>query len=263
MAGLVEESMETLTTGIADGSYIPRIRAINFSVAAFIGGAVIGGGVAYVVAERMLRLKYEAMAEEEIATMREHFRRQMVAREKKPDLGDLGKVIETAKYGTAEEKPAPAAEDEGSPRAVRPPVAVRNVFDEKLATEKDKNDGWDYEDELALRDISKPHVIHEDERGEGGLDMINMTWYEADDVLCNDEDVIIEDRERLIGDENLDKFGHGSGDRNIVFVRNIEMGFEAEIIKSPHSYAEEVAGIKHSAEDHFSRRKRGRRHEPE
>jgi hypothetical protein len=272
VAGLVEESIETLTTGIADGSYIPRVRAFNFSALAFVGGVVVGGTVAYFVTERMLRTKYQTAAETEIDEMREHFRRKMVAREKKPDLGDLGAVIETAKYGQPKTYEVPpeaetvvgvVEDDPGAPRAVRPPVAVRNVFEEKINTAKDKDDGWDYENELATRDISRPHVIHEDERGEHGFDVVQMTWYEADDVLCNDEDVIIDDRDRVVGDENLDKFGHGSGDRNIVFVRNVDLAIEVEICKSPNSYSEEVAGIKHADEDEnsFYRRRRGRRFE--
>jgi len=46
----------------------------------------------------------------------------------------------------------------------------------------------------------------------------------------------------------VEKFGHGSGDPNVVYIRNEQYTAEIELCRSPNSYAEEVHGFKHSDE---------------
>jgi len=74
-----------------------------------------------------------------------------------------------------------------------------------------------------------------------------LTYYTKDDVVCNERDEILahEERETLIGEGNLERFGHGSGDEEIVFVRNDKLEILFEICRSENSYAEEVAGFSH------------------
>jgi hypothetical protein len=43
----------------------------------------------------------------------------------------------------------------------------------------------------------------------------------------------------------LDRFGHGSNDPSIVYIRNDTLEIIYEVVKSPHYYAEEVHGFKH------------------
>jgi hypothetical protein len=96
-------------------------------------------------------------------------------------------------------------------------------------------------------------VIHREERDEAdAYDSVTFTYYEADDVICNERDEVIPegDRERIFGEANLEKFGHGSGDATTVYIRNDQLEMDIEVIRSPNSYAEEVHGfepeIKHS-----------------
>jgi hypothetical protein len=139
---------------------------------------------------------------------------------------------------------------------------TRNIFrDREQAVEYEWND---YE-ERRKRSVDRPYVIHYDERHEmEGYSEESLTYYAADDVLCNERDEVMDpaEREQLVGEANLDRFGHGSGSPEIVFVRNDNLEIMYEIVKSPNSFAEEVHGITHGAWDRgnlerMHRRERG------
>jgi hypothetical protein len=51
----------------------------------------------------------------------------------------------------------------------------------------------------------------------------------------------------LIGEKNLSRFGHGSQDPSVVYVRNDQLELVYEVVRSPQSYSEEVHGIKHES----------------
>jgi hypothetical protein len=81
-----------------------------------------------------------------------------------------------------------------------------------------------------------------------GYDHVTLTYYEVDDVLCNERDEIVDpdrDRENLVGERNLNLFGHGSNDASIVYIRNDKLEIVFEVVKSPNSFAEEVHGFRH------------------
>lgn len=244
-----------------------------------VGGLLIGGGLGYFLARRLLENKSNAQVEAAVTEMQEYYREKVVALDaavKKVNLEDLVKekgyvtesteppmvitpptaVIEAAEAAKDEEPlmvvPAEAVED------IPPPVEeeVRNVFKDrdKLAPPED---GWDYHRELRNRSPIRPYVIHIDEKNERDTYAEStLTYYEEDDVLCDEKDDIIDsaDRDRLIGEKNLEKFGHGSGDPSIVYIRNDALGIVYEVVLSPNSFAEEVHGLKHSDEPRRRRR---------
>jgi hypothetical protein len=158
-------------------------------------------------------------------------------------------VEEIAENGVelAEEPAGP-----GEPNTPDVPPAVQNVFENNPPVEQNE---WDWIAETAARAEKHAYVIHLDERGqEDGYDEITLTYYQGDDVLCDAEDKVIDDQERVVGVENLDKFGHGSNDVNVVYVRNDAMQLDIEIVKSDKTYAEEVHGLAHA--DNPPRRRR-------
>jgi hypothetical protein len=73
-------------------------------------------------------------------------------------------------------------------------------------------------------------------------------YYAGDDVLVDTDNTVLHNRENLIGTRALNKFGHGSDDRNYVFVRNPEIELEIEIIRLPGRYDVEVQGLDDSDE---------------
>jgi hypothetical protein len=251
-------------------------RGLGFAVGALLLGAGIGGGVGYLLARRRLETKYSLIAEEQIAEMREHYAAKTRALESESRKRPVEEIVRERGYTSpdkdrtkppmavqppdsvvasedeaagepADDDSEMAADDVEGPNGVRQPEPeVRNVFRDN----RPPPDEWDYAEERKRRSPDVPYVIHYDERHEmDGYDDMTLTYYESDDVLCNERDEIVDPAQRnlMIGEDNLNKFGHGSNDKDIVFVRNDQLEIVFQIIKSPNSYAEEVHGFSHDS----------------
>lgn len=281
------EIAEVAADGVADGMHIvseealaaeKAVRGLDGMNVAYFGlglaaGAAIGGFVAFKIAYRKAEEKYNEIAAEEIAQMRDHFRQKEVAQEAQEAKGDLAKIVKDRGYASDETTPpmavtppaavVEAAEEVEEDEAEQPPAPeedpepeTRNVWDTPQPPEEVE---WDWHKERARRSPLRPYVIHRDEREEQeAYDGVTYTYYEQDDVVCNERDEVLseEDRERIIGEENLGKFGHGSGDATVVYVRNDKLEMDMEIIQSPNSYAEEVHGLEPTIR--HAHRRRGR-----
>ena len=112
------------------------------------------------------------------------------------------------------------------------------------------DDNWDYEIELANRTEDKPYVIHRDEfwTNENDWDQSSLTYYSGDDILVDQEETPIYNRDQVVG-EMPPKFGHGSGDANCVHIRNPKFMSEYEVLLHDGAYSEVVLGI--IAEDEY------------
>lgn len=235
-------------------------RFAYLGIGLVVGGSV-GAALGFLITRRVLETKYNQIAEEEILLMREHYQSKMVALENTVGKGKLEDIVEeqgysaqtappmavsppTAVVEAAEEVQEEASNVVATPATEKPAEEViRNVFEEAAAS----NSEWDYHKELARRSPVRPYVIHLDER-DGGYDEVSLTYYDVDDVLCNELDEVIgdSDRDRIVGEANLERFGHGSNDPNIVYIRNDKLEAQYEIVKSDSSYAEEVHGFEHA-----------------
>lgn len=223
---------------------LTKVKVV-YTALGFALGAAAGSFFAYRIAYTKAELKYEKIAQDEIVELREHFRERFAAREAKPDLGDLAKKVEKTGYSVpnvadVEEKqeiePPPEEEDEElDPN-------VYNVFKET----KNYRDDWNYEAELPTRSPERPYIIHLDERHERDYSLATLTYFEGDDVLCDEDDEVLEDKNGVVGEDNLGKFGHGSGDPEVVFVRNDRLQVDFEIFRSRDTYLHTVQGIEHS-----------------
>lgn len=249
VAGAAEQvASEALNVATVSRSLSGRDLAIGLVV-----GAAVGAGISFLWTRRKLETKYSKIAEEEIDAMREHFRSRLVAKEEKPDLGGLAEKAQELGYAS----PTGPKPPEADPPAIepRPPVPLpprprepNQIHQALEVAQNDQtvgDDGWNYDAEKAQRQHNIPYVIHVDERGEADFDQVTFTYYEGDDVVCDGDDQIVQPRDQIVGDQNLDKFGHGSGDPNVVYLRNDNLAVEIELIKDPGSYSEEVRGIKH------------------
>jgi hypothetical protein len=113
-----------------------------------------------------------------------------------------------------------------------------------VATNIFTNDGdeWDYKTELEKRDKSDPYVIHVDEfvADEMGWDsQSTLTWYEKDQILTDSHDKPVYNHAELVGEL---RFGHGSNDANVVYIRNERLQCEYEVLRDEGSYEEIVLG---------------------
>lgn len=105
------------------------------------------------------------------------------------------------------------------------------------------DEDWDYEYELSMRLPHIPYTIHRDEffADEMGWDsQSTLTWYEGDEVLVDELNNALSNAPAFIGNPT---FGHGSGDPNVVYVRNEKFQAEYEVLRDPGSYEIEVMGL--------------------
>ena len=218
-------------------------------------GMGVGAITGYFVARRLLETKYAKIADDDINEIREHYQAKARALEAEAAKRPVDEIVKERGYSAPEEEVSAPP-----PMAVKPPVTVaetedevageppdepepQNIFEEAQVTHE-----WDWHEERKKRSPDIPYVIHADERFETEeYSDVTLTYYDGDDVLCNDRDEIVDpsDIDRLVGERNLNRFGHGSNDASIVYIRNDELTIIYEVIKSPNSYAEEVHGFSH------------------
>jgi hypothetical protein len=129
--------------------------------------------------------------------------------------------------------------DEAKPAA----VVVQNVFNEAKDTEVPTMEDWDYEIELSNRTSERPYIVHRDEffENEPEHDQVSVTYFAGDDVLVDERDQPMPNA--TVGDANLDQFGHGAGDPNMLYVRNENLAIDFSISLSKGKYAEVVYGV--------------------
>lgn len=120
---------------------------------------------------------------------------------------------------------------------------VQNIF------ERQKQQGWDWEKELAKRTDSAPYIIHEDEYAEQEdetYEQSSLTWYEGDEIMADSRDTPLYRWKDVVGEDLY--FGHGSTDSNSFYVRNPLLKGEYEILRDEGSFEEVVLGLTAEAE---------------
>lgn len=130
----------------------------------------------------------------------------------------------------ADEEEAPEEEEDDEPVA-----QIVSIF-------TDQTDDWDMDAEIEGRDEESPYILHIEEfmNDERGYGQTTLTYYEGDDVLVDDKDVPIYNQSGTVG--NL-RFGHGSNDQNVVYIRNAKLHSEFEVILDHGFYEHEILGV--------------------
>jgi hypothetical protein len=107
---------------------------------------------------------------------------------------------------------------------------------------------WDAEAEEAQRRPEAPYVISFEEFNENTYEhsQSTITYYMGDDVLADEKDQLIDDVESVVGTDNLARFGHGSRDPNVVYIRNERLEADYEVTRSTGRFSEQVMGFHHS-----------------
>lgn len=185
-------------------------------VIAFLAGTAIGGAVAWRVASE----RYAKISEEDILSVKEAFRN----REQK-----LKNELEEKEHTVEEEKITPTIlstnehQDKGD---INEYVRMVNRTKYAHTSVPPKED----------HSIEAPYVISPEEFGEmDGYTQISLTYFEDDDILSDENGVVIDDPEEIVGDA-LNHFGDYEEDS--VFVRSDPKRCDYEILKDFRSYAE-------------------------
>lgn len=230
----VEELAEEVATNLEEIAEVTR-RINGKSVGLFVGGLAVGIGVGFYLGHRWNKekIKAEVFAESEIEV--EKIREAYQARNK-PDLEE---IVEEKGYSQPE-KVDYAGMGEAHERPLLAPVP--GIREPEAET---KVDTWNYGVELDRRSANpgEPYVIHQEEfvNEENGYTHVTYTYYEIDDVMCDEDDEPVPHADLVVGQTNL-KFGHGTDDPDVVFVRNERLELEIEICRLEKSYEEEVLG---------------------
>jgi hypothetical protein len=217
----------------------------------FVSGGVLTGTIVSWRCRKFFETKYDKIAAEEIAEMREHYRAKkvkdalnaptVVVPDDKPKLEE---IIEERGYA-----PPPPGDPNVAPTRMQPQgfgseaeqIAATERFERQVDIEKTVGE-WNYEFEVSRRTPDAPYIIHEDEFADKEYTSVTLTYYEEDKVLADEFNKPVDDKERLVGSDNLSRFGHGSNNPNVVHIRNDTLGIDAEVIKVEGSFGNTLLG---------------------
>lgn len=196
-----------------------KCKFIN--VLMFAAGAAIGSAVTW----KVVKTKYEKIAQEEIDSVKEAFADQVanlqeqiedyVALDAAEEWSDRAEKIDWSEYEDLEEEEAGEPEDDLNEYA----RLVNNYTSEKGGV-----------DEMT----TKPYVISPYDFGElDGYSQVELTYY-ADGTLEDEDYNIVTDVDELIGSDSLFTFGEYEDDA--VFVRNDRLRADFQILKDYRTY---------------------------
>lgn len=271
---VIEDKLDVIEQGI--GNVVTVTKNNPFLLAgALIMGVSLGAFVGYKFAQKRLERQYEERLVEEIAAAKE-FHQRMAKRgeyespesavealipeevvEAVQSYQGRGKPVPYDKIGPSEESKVAAVE-------VKETTIKANVFADRAPDPRD----WDYDREIALRaeKPDEPYVISFEEfnENEPQHEQVTITYFALDDTLADERQQPIDNTDYTVGDDNLTRFGHGSADKNVVYVRNEKIDMDFEIIRSEGSYKKDVLGfdedektLRHAQRRSASRRGRG------
>lgn len=218
----------------------------------FAGAALAGGTTGWLLASRKLNAQYAERADREIAEAKAFYntdrkaKMSLVSEEREPVVAEAADAL--LKY-----------QGRGEPEDVSEPTVhvevetdggtIQNV---NIFAQAEDGYKWDQPTEDAHRaQLAEgiPYVISEAEWSAGDLDyrQVTLTYYEGDQVLADEKDEPIPIVDEVVGEANLERFGHGTGDPKTVFIRNDKMSMDFEVIKHDGKFSVEVYGLQHSA----------------
>lgn len=127
--------------------------------------------------------------------------------------------------------------------AEAPAVQVEIEDDRVVVNVFSTPDGdWDHDIELSQRNGVDPYIIHADEyiEDEMGFTQETVTFYEGDEIMVDSHETPMYGWARIMGEL---RFGHGSKDPNVVYIRNEGIEMEWEVLRHTGSYSIEVRGL--------------------
>lgn len=222
--------------------------------------AFAGAAASYVVTTKVMESKFQERLHNEVQDARAFFQ-QMYST---PTFVEV--PAETEKALIAKEEPVdrvgaaleslesyqPTQEDEVD----RKPVIVNNIFTNVTSPGTEVLAAL-----MATRDPAEPYIITREEFYENDpeFEQQQFTYWEGDDILVDDrEEFNPVDSEVVVGEDNLMRFGYGSGDENVLYVRNetLDPPMDLHITKSTGKYGDEVMAIGTDEEPHLEHAQR-------
>lgn len=224
----------------------------------FLGGAATGALISFA----LLKEKCETEVQEEIKAMKEYYEKEIEEIEEhyEKEMDDLVAILDkeekklekkhkdlATKYSTQHENVI----------RIKQETIEGSIYEEDdIVYDEDEEDEQNHLrasfEEGIIPDTSRdPYVISRQEFDEEMLsfDKVTLLYYDLDDTLTDEQDVLISDVCIVIGDDALSNFGNMSEDPRTVFIRNEKFGTDYEVIKVYQSYKESVLGIIEDTEE--------------
>lgn len=196
---------------------------MNKTFLAFGAGLAVGIGGSYFY----LKQKYEEKLSEQIQEVRRHYQEKQEKTKAKEEKDE--------KFASRFEE----AEARGKDR-------IAYEFIAKRYQGSDKNPVDPAEQESPPEDEPEEEIFtvsEEEMETYENFEDITLTYYAEDDILCDDQEQVIEDPEAIIGDA-LTKFGVKSDYPDTVYVINKRVRAIFEVLIVEGSYQEIVLGMK-------------------
>lgn len=232
-------------------------KSVQISAASVVSAAA-GAASAYYISKQSLKAYYVEISNREIAEAKAFY--GMVHKTKSPS-----EVMEEL-HGEPVDIPAEAADALVNYQGGHP---VSSVIEEEVEVSEERPDPiqiinnifvnedptaapgvFDYDREVALRTEEAPYIITEEEYNlnQSEYEQTHLVYYEGDDVVVDSHDDPLPEPDDIVGEDHLVRFGHGSNNKDIVYVRNDKLEMDFEITRSEGKYAEEVLGFDMSDE---------------
>jgi len=259
---VAEDAVEAVVSAYRTNPYI----IVGVAVVAASTGAYLG----YRYGVKKAGLRFDERLEGELVAMEDHYKRlakvppydtiESAAKEVLPP--ETQAVLETYQGGDGTEMvvelqgPLQISEQRRQERAAEAAERLRKGARPEVAEEVRTNvfannsnlPTWDAAYELTLRaelPDGYPYVITAEEynSNESDYNQEQLTYFAGDDTLVDSKDIPVDNAEQLVGDDNLERFGHGSGDSNIVYIRNDNLSIDMEVVRSDFSFSKAVHGF--------------------
>lgn len=178
----------------------------------------LGAAAGSIVTWKLLKTKYEKIAQDEIESMKDYISR------KERKLSNANKKSSEVPENKEEKTDEPTEIEEAE--EIITELGYKNYADASNARRKEGASG------------NKPYVITPEEfTDDPSYAVVSLTYY-ADGTLADDWDVPVEDVEGLVGEESLTHFDEYEDDS--VYVRNDDLKTDFEILRDTRKYSDVV-----------------------
>lgn len=240
-------------------------------IAAGVGGLVVGAVSTYFLTQRRLEIKYSLILESEIDKLKEYYRlvlkkdgRIVIAGEEEDEELETTEDWDPEDVIVSQDEEQEESEFSQEDKVEYEALIKKNNYLSVAAEQEERNRnafespdvdenevGEEVDGPLPMlpeRDPDHPYIISHDQWAEDYYDntryeKITLRYFEDDNTLCSELDTPIVDVEGTVGLKNLNKFGLGSEDEAIVYVRNEVVETDFEIIHDPGAYTQVILGI--------------------
>lgn len=213
----------------------------------FVSGVAIGSGITWIA----LKKKYEDLAEKEIAEARNYYQNKVKSiykgepeKHKKVDQKPTELIRERSTIDYSADKKNKTVVDytkyydkKPDPAEMEYPVEGDSNEEEHLNYRDGKRDS---EEAAALHGII---AISPEEFAVGftNHEKITLFYWMDDDTLSTEEEELIDDPARVVGDcLETTGFKYSDSDVDVIYVRNFDLGCDYEVQRFPSSYAEQI-----------------------